>query len=472
MRKPPLKPLLLLALLALGGCADIPALRQPAPDLASAWPRQAGQPVAAVAPQWWAAYGDPVLEALIQEARAHNGDLALAAARIEEARANLGLARANEAFQLRGVADVSRERRSQRGAMPMSGSPVNNTFAAQLQASYEMDLWGRYRAASEAARASLLASRHARDVVEVSLAGAVVQGYFALRALDAQQALVEQTRANRQAAVELRQLRLDAGVSSELDLRQAQAELASLEASRARLGQAVAQQELALGVLLGRSPRALMETPVARGKAFDALTLPPAVPAGLPSDLLRRRPDLRQAEQTLLAAQARIRETRAALYPDLSLTAYLGSESKALADLFSGPAAIWGLGIGIVHSLINGGHTQATLDLRDAQQLQALESYEEAVRQAFREVLDALVAHRQARELAEAESRRAQALAGALELAELRYRNGLENHLAVLDAQRNLLQAELNRIDARLAQLNASAGLAKALGGGWLAEGG
>jgi multidrug efflux system outer membrane protein len=191
------------------------------------------------------------------------------------------------------------------------------------------------------------------------------------------------------------------------------------------------------------------------------------VPAGLPSDLLTRRPDLRQAEQNLFTAHARILEAKAAIYPDLSLSAYLGSESKALSDLFSGPAAIWGLGIGIVQSLLNGGRTQAALDVRDARQAQALIAYEQAVRQAFREVLDALVAHRQARELADAEGRRAEALARALEVAELRYRNGLVNYLTVLDAQRNLLQADLNRIEARRAQLAAAADLAKALGGGW-----
>jgi len=458
-------PILVLALLSLSGCVVMPELRSLKPDLPAAWPG-AVEPAQALAPDWWRAYGDPTLDALIQEAQAHNADLKLAAARIEEARANLGLAEAVRAFQLKGVADASRTRMSQEGAMPAPGSAVNNSFGLQVQASYEADLWGRYRQASSAARATLLASEYARDVVRVSLASTVAQAYFALRALDAQKSLVQETRANRQAAVDLQQLRLDAGLSSELELRQAQAEMESLAASQARLDQAVAQQELALAMLVGRSPRALLDA-LPRGKGLDALTLPPAVPAGLPSDLLQRRPDLRQAEQTLRATQARILETKAALYPDLTLTAYLGSESKALSDLFSGPAAVWGIAAGIAHSLINGGRTQATLDARDAVQTQALVSYEEALRQAFREVLDALIAHRQSRELAEAEGRRAEALAGAAQVADLRYRNGLENHLAVLDAQRNLLQAELNRIDARLAQLNASAALAKALGGGW-----
>lgn len=456
-----------LALLALAGCVTVPDPKQPALDLPAAWPTASGQPAARVAPDWWKAYGDPHLNTLIQEALAHNADLRLAAARVDEARANLGVVRADEAVQVQATAEAGRSRMSQRGAMPAPGSPANNTYQAQLQAAYELDLWGRYREASSAARSELLASEYGRDVVRVSLTGAVAQAYFALRALDAQLEVVDQTRANRQAAVDLQRLRLDAGVSSELELRQAQAELAALEASRAQLVQAVGQQELALAVLLGRSPRIFMDGPVARGHSLQALVTLPAIPAGLPSDLLARRPDLRQAEQNLLTAHARIREARAALYPDLSLTAYLGSESRALSDLFSGPAAIWGLTAGLVQSLLNGGRTQAVLEVRDARQTQALVAYEQAVRQAFREVLDALIAHRQARELAEAEARREEALSQSLELANLRYRNGLTNYLSVLDAQRSLLDAQLNRIDARRAQLAASADLAKALGGGW-----
>lgn len=470
MTKKASRTLLALALATLAGCAALPDLKKPVAELPAAWPRAMGAPAERVAADWWRAYGDDRLDALIQEALQHNADIRLAAARIQEARANLGLARADQAVQMQGAVEVSRSRRTEVGAMPAGGSPTNNTYKAQLQAAYELDLWGRYREATNVARSELLSSEYGRDVVRIALTSDVAQAYFTLRALDAQLELLHKTRANRQAAVDLQKLRLDAGVSSELELRQAQAELASLEASQARLTQSQGQQELALAVLIGRSPRALMEDPMARGKPLETLGEPPAIPAGLPSDLLARRPDLRQAEQNVLTTHARIREARAALYPDLSLTAYLGSESKALSDLFSGPAAIWGLTAGLVQSLLNGGRNQAALDVRDARQAQALISYEQAVRQAFREVLDALIAHRQARELAEAEGRRAEALAKARDLADLRYRNGLSNYLTVLDAQRNVLQAELNRIDARLAQLNASAGLALALGGGWQAD--
>ena len=195
--------------------------------------------------------------------------------------------------------------------------------------------------------------------------------------------------------------------------------------------------------------------------------MPPAIPAGLPSDLLQRRPDLRQAEQNLLASQARIREAGAAIYPNLSLTANLGTESKALADLFSGPAGIWGLAAGLSQTLFNAGRTEAAVQAAGARQDQALIAYEQAVQVAFKEVLDALVAHRQAREIGLAEADRTTALKRAAELADLRFQNGVSNYLEALDARRNLFQAEQGGIEARRAQLAATADLFKALGGGW-----
>jgi multidrug efflux system outer membrane protein len=328
-------------------------------------------------------------------------------------------------------------------------------------------LWGRYRAATKAARADLLATEYAREVVRLSLTSDVAKGYFALRSLDAQLELARQTRDNRKGAVDLQRLRFDNGVSSELDLRQAEAEVAATEAVIARLTQSVRQQELALAQLLGRSPRAIVEQTVARGAALAKLNEPPAVPAGLPSELLARRPDLRQAEQGLLSAQARIGEAKAALFPELSLTGFLGSESKHLADLFSGPATIWGLTAGLVQTVFNAGRTEAGIQAADARQTEALVGYDKAVQQAFREVLDALVAHRQAAEVGVADQRRVAALARALELADLRYQNGVDNYLQVLDAQRNLYQAQQDTIDARRAELAAAADLIKSLGGGW-----
>ncbi len=466
---------LLIALLALSlsGCVSLPTLRKTSPDLPAVWPPTSPLPLgegAGVREQrlqaWWTQFNDPALTLLIDEALARNSDLLLAAARIEEARSTLGLREADRHPEAHIGGNAGRTRATEKGSFPIP-SPINNKFQVNLQAAYEVDLWGRYRQASAAARADLLASEYAREVVRAGLAGAVAQAYFQITTLDAALLLTRDTLNNRREAVDLYKLRFDAGIASELPLRQAEAELATVEAAQAELQRQLRQQETALALLLGRSPRALTENPLARGKPLRELTLPPTIPAGLPADLLARRPDIRQAEQRLVGAEARVLETRAAIYPSLSLTANLGSESKALSNLFSGPATLWGIGASLVQTVYNAGRTEAALKGEAARQEQALLAYEQALRVAFKEVLDALVANRQARESEAAESRRAEALSRAAELAGLRYQNGVSSYLEVLDAQRNLYQAEQNRIEARRVQLAATAGLFRALGGGW-----
>jgi multidrug efflux system outer membrane protein len=451
--------------LSLAGCVQLPTLKQPAPDLPKAWPAQTEKGADLSGAEWWSVYTDPTLDKLIAEALANNSDIRLAAARVEEARAGVGLADADRYPSVSAQASSSRSKLSERGVNPVPGDTINNTFKASFQAAYELDLWGRYRNASEAARADLLASEYAAQVVRASLAASVAHAWFALSALEAQRQLAVETQANRRDALKLVRLRLEGGLANELELRQAEAELAGVDASLAQVTRQARAQELALGVLLGREPRRLVEDSLAAGKL--AASAPPAVPSGLPSDLLRRRPDLRQAEQTLIAAEARMRETHAAIYPDLALTAYLGSESKALSDLFSGKAGVWGLTASVVQTVFNAGRTEAAVQASVARREQLLASYEGSVRNAFREVLDALVAHRQAREVGDAETRRVEALTKAADLASLRYDNGMTGYLELLDARRNLYQARANGIEARRAQLAAVADLALALGGGW-----
>jgi multidrug efflux system outer membrane protein len=451
-------------LLTLAGCVNLPQSREADLPLPAAWPE--GQTEARIAPDWWKAYHDPALDALMDEALAHNADLKLAAARILEARAALGATRADQFPGAQLAASVGRSRATEEGSFPIP-TPINNNYQLQLQAAYELDLWGRYARASDAARADLLASQYGREVVRLSLTHDVAAAWFNLAALAAQADLARDTLANREEALALQRLRVSGGVSSDYELQQAEAELAATRADLARLEQSRRQAELALALLLGRSPKALVEERLAAGKPLAELAVPPAVPAGLPSDLLQRRPDLKQAEAELAAAQARIAEARAALYPNLSLTAYLGSESRELSDLFSGPATVWGLTAGLVQTVFNAGRTEAVVQSRAARQEQLLIQYEQAVRQAFREVLDALVAQRQAAEIDAAETRRAQALTRATELADLRYRNGVASYLEVLDARRNQYQARQAVIDARRARLASVAGLSKALGGGW-----
>ena len=461
------KTILVLALAGLlAGCAHVPEPRQPELDLPA--PAETGKPEAKVAADWWRTYGDPVLNAMMDEALAHNGDLRLATARIEEARGALGLAGADRYPEVGVTAGASRNRRSEAAAMPAPINPANS-FQVGLEAAYELDLWGRYRSADEAARADLLASEYAREVVRTTLTSDVAKGYFALLSLDAQARLARDTRENRRQARELMRLRFEAGDIGEMDFRLAEAELASVEAGLALLVQRQRQQEHALALLLGRQPRQIVADLLPRGLELQALAIPPEVPAGLPADLLGQRPDIRQAEAALAAANARIDEAKAYLYPSILLTASLGTESRALADLFSGPATVWGLAAGLAQTVFNAGRTEAAIQATVARPDQMLIRYEETVKQAFRETLDALVSHRQTRERAEAEGRQAEALRRALTLAELRYRHGESGYLDVLYAQRNLFAAEQARIQAREQQLAAVADLSRALGGGWTA---
>jgi multidrug efflux system outer membrane protein len=456
------KTLLLVAMLSLAGCVNLPEMQQAHIDL----PQSAKPVVAHVAPDWWKAYNDPVLNKLMDEALTYNADLRLAAARVDEARGNLGLADGARYPTVGVNAGASRTRSTQVGSFPIP-SAINNSFQAGVQASYVVDFWGQYRYASEAAKATLLASEYGRDAVRVSLTSTIAKTYFALRALDAQRLLARQTAANRQKWTALQKLRFDQGDVSELVIRQAEADQASVESALAQLERQADQQETALAVLLGRSPRQLVEDKLAPGSGYEALPQPPEVPAGLPSDLLTRRPDIRQAEATLAAADADIAATRAAIFPSLTLTANLGSQSKALSDLFTSPANVWGLAANLAQTIYNAGRTEAAVRVSAARREQALINYEKTVRQAFRETLDALIARHETQLQSDAENQRVTAQRRALELAELRFKNGESNYLEVLDAQRGLYSAEQNRVEARRAQLTAVADLDAALGGGW-----
>jgi multidrug efflux system outer membrane protein len=295
----------------------------------------------------------------------------------------------------------------------------------------------------------------------------VVNGYFALRALDSQTEITRRTIETRRESQRLQRMRYDAGEASQLELRQVEAETLAAQALLPILEQQLAQEENALAVLLGRSPRAVMEGTVERGVALEALALPPAVPAGLPSDLLQRRPDIRQAEQQLIAANARIGVARAAYYPSISLTGMFGFESEKLADLFSAPARIWQFSAGAAQTIFDAGRIGAQVDIATARREQQLASYQGTVQNAFREVKDALIASRKTADRTTTEQDRVKALRDAYRLANLSYRNGESSLLDVLDSERGLLQAELDQVQALRGQLSATADLFKALGGGW-----
>lgn len=452
----------------LAGCSMGPDYQRPEIDM----PQQWGSTVVVasqVDPYWWRAYGDPVLSDLVEEALAANSDIALAAARVAEARALAGFARADRLPRLDAEAGAQRARTSDDFTTPSTPNPVNSLRIAGV-VSYELDLWGRLARADEAARADLLASQAAQDTVRLSVAADVASGYFNLRALDHQVEIAERTLKARQDSYDLQRAQYDNGVVTELALRQAESELAATRAQLPNLRQQRAIQRNALSVLLGRAPRALIQQDVARGMAVDALPVPPVVPDFMPSAILDRRPDLQQAEQQLVAANAQIGVAKAAFYPNIALTGTLGQQSRELGDLFNAGNGIWSLASNLTSPIFDFGRNQSNLEASEARRQQALISYGQTVRVAFREVLDAFEQQQGSTERLTAIDGQVDALRRTVELAEDRYEGGYTSYIEVLDAQRTLFQAELDQSEALRDRLQASVELYKALGGGWSAN--
>jgi multidrug efflux system outer membrane protein len=412
-----------------------------------------------------------VLDRLVEEGLANNRDLAIAAARIDEARALLRITDADRLPAVDVTAQRDRTRLSARSATPLpAGVPLTgNSNLATVNASYELDLWGRLRGASDAARAELLSTQSARQTVRIALANQIVQSYHASLALDRQVAVTQRTIEVRVRDLELQRKRYEAGLIADFNLRQLQAEVEAARAQLPGLQQRRTAEEIALLTLLGRSARAIVDEPITfsmdRGELANDL-----VPEGLPSDLLLRRPDIVEAEQRLIAANARIGVARASLFPRIALTGFLGGESASLGDLFSGPARIWQLAFGLAQPIFQGGRLRGEIQAAEAREQQAVAQYQKTVQTAFGEVREALSAQTRSRETYTAETARVAALTETLRLARIRYENGLSSQLEVLDAERNLLQAELNRIDALRQQRAAVANLVRALGGGWQGE--
>ena len=449
--------------LLVAGCATQPDYQRPAVELPQAWKESA--PRFAVDGRWWKIYADPVLDTLVYEALVHNTDVALAVARVDEARALLGVTESRLWPQVDATFDRSRSLSSAAtGLLPPNIPREQNNYRASVNVSYEIDLWGRLRAAVGAQRADLLASESARDTVRLALVAEVVRSYFTLAALDARVELTRRTIVLREDSLRLQRRRNEHGLISEFELRQLEAEAATVRSQLPPLERDRDIEENALAVLLGRSPRAIFEGAVARTPAATE-PMSTVLPDGLPSELLLRRPDLFEAEQRLVAANARVAQVRATMFPSIVLTGFLGSESAALSGLFSGPAGIWMLAASLAQPIFQAGRIQAETAAAEARELQALIQYQRAIQNAFREVRDALNAQTRARESFEAESQRVRALDDTLRLARRRYEHGLASQLDVLDSERGLLTAQQARIDALRAQRTAISDLYKALGG-------
>lgn len=420
--------------------------------------------------RWWTQFNDPQLTTLIEEALAANLDLRRAIARIDEARANLQIARSSLFPTIDAYAGVSRSRASRATDFIFVGPTISNAHSAGMQASYEVDLWGRVRSGRSAAEAQLLATRYSAETVRTVLAAQVATTYFSLRAFDAELRITRDTLGTRAENVKLQKQRFDAGLVGDYELRLSEAERAVVAAQIPSLERAVAQTEAALAVLAGRSPRAVYTPTIARGLDMATASSGPEVPAGLPADLLVRRPDIRAAESNLAASDFRISEARAQYFPSLILTGSFGSESSSLSDLFTSPARVWSIAANLLQPIFNAGRIGAQVDAATARRQQAEIGYVQSVQSAFRDAHDALVAHRTAREIFIAQDERRTQLIDAVGLSELRYRGGYSSLIDVLDNQRNLLDAERARVNALRERQTAVVDLYKALGGGWSPE--
>jgi multidrug efflux system outer membrane protein len=410
---------------------------------------------------WWGQFNDPILNDLVATALRENKDLMIATVRIEEFEGRYGVTRSQLFPQLGAGYDVNKQKNTLPGSTEKG---TYNTYDASLGASWEIDLWGRIRRQSEAARAQILASEEGRQGVILSLVSGVASSYLNLRSQDRQLEITNETAASRGRSYKIFQDRYTGGVISILELSQNRSQYEEALASVPVFEKNIAQQENALSVLLGRNPGS-----IARGKTISTLTLP-AIPEGLPSSLLERRPDIRQAEQQLIAANALIGAAKAAYFPTISLTGIAGVASGSLSNLFNSASRVWQYGAAVNLPIFTAGSLAGQLQVAEAQQQQALFAYQKAIQNAFREVNDALVDQEKTRLQLEAQRRQVASLREYADTALLRYDNGYTSYIEVLDAQRSLFNAELSFTQTQQALLQSMINLYKAMGGGWVAE--
>jgi multidrug efflux system outer membrane protein len=458
------KSLLAIAIgLALGGCAVGPTYQRPEVPIPAQW--QVGIQTAndLANTTWWNQFRDPVLDNLIQTALQENKDVQIAVARVEEYMGRYGVTRSEQFPQVSTNADAARTRTSENGAPPPGTNPVN-TFQVDLGVSFELDLWGKLRNATEAARAQLLATEEAKRTVILTLVSQLANSYVQLLDLDQQLVVTRETLGTRSESVRINGLRFKAGLISELDYQQAVAEYQNAAVQVPRLERLIAQQENAISLLLGRNPGK-----IARGVTLDQLALP-QVPGGLPSELLERRPDIRQAEQQLISANALIGVAKAAFFPSISLTGLFGVASTDLSDLFKGPSRTWQFAGILAQPIFTGGALTGQLQVAEAVQQQALLNYQQVIQNAFAEVDDSLIAISKLREQLKDQAAQVNALQRNVDLATLRYKNGYSDYLTVVDAERNLYTAQLQYVQDQGSLFVALVNLYKALGGGWIEQ--
>ncbi len=460
-----MKKFLLLAIaVLLSGCAVRPNYKRPAVKVPTEYrdgtpsPTEPGSSLGNE--KWWDVYQDPVLADLIHTALQQNYDVRIAAARVLEAQAQLGITRANQFPSASLGADIY----SQRNAKVSSVLPGYEVNAGQLNLSviWNLDFWGKYRRQTEEARAQLLATKWGQQAVVSSLVANVATAYFQLRALDSQLEISKRTLASRKHSLKLTEFLESHGSNSGLDVSQSQQLVYTASETIPDLERQIQQQENLLSILLGENPG-----PITRGQALTEQPVPEAVPAGLPSELLERRPDVRQAEEIIVAANAQIGVAKASLFPSISLTGIGGLESNALNRFINAPSQTWFGALSVAQPVFQGGALRSGLRLSRAQYQEAVLSYQQTVQNAFEQVSNSLVASQKNREFREQQELLTQAARQTNQLSEVLYKNGGASYLQVLTSETNYFSAELSLVEAQLNERLALVQVYQSLGGGW-----
>lgn len=409
--------------------------------------------------KWWNVFQDAQLQELIRSALANNYDVQIAATRILQAQAVLGVTRADQFPTLSGTASADTQRTPQTGLVPPIYTSANQIG---LSLFWELDFWGKFRRATEGARADLLATEWGKRAVLTTLVANVAGSYFQLRELDLQLEIAKRTLGTRQESLRLVEVRAKGGATSMLDVRQSEQLVYGAAAAIPDLERQIEQEENFISILLGQNPG-----PIKRGKPLPEIQRLPEVPAGLPSSLLERRPDIQVAEQNMVAANARIGVAKADYFPQISLTGVAGYQSSALTSLFSGPSGFWNLAAQLVQPIFTGGRIKSNVRLAEGRRQEASLVYLQTIQQSFREVSDALIAYRKNHEFRVQQELLTAAAADATRLSNMRYEGGVTSYLEVLDSDTRYFDAQNKLSQAQLNELLSVVQLYRALGGGW-----
>lgn len=477
---------LLLSMILMDACVLYPSYKRPAMEMPEKWRVDSDESSTVANEKWWEQFDDPILEDLIQEALNKNYDLRAATARIAEFKAHLGIVSSQLYPQISAQGSYSRQRISQTAPgqvspfsdleegggilgdlLPNIGkiSPYSNDYLALFNASYEVDLWGKIRSATNAAYAEYLGQIEARRTVILTLVSSLAIAYIQLRQYDTQLSISNLTLQSRQQSLDLAILRFKEGLTSELEVKQATSERDQAALQVVQYETIIPQQENLISILIGHPPQN-----IPRDQSINDWPLPPEIPTGLPADLLEQRPDIMEAEEQLMAANFRIGEARALYFPAISLTGNYGYESAELHELFTNPSRTWQWAANLLQPIFTGWRITNTVDLAKAQKEEALYHYQQTILTALQEVDDALIAHKNSKETVMIETNNVRALQDYLHLATLQYENGLVDYLNVLDAERRLFQAQLSLAQDQANLFLTLVNIYKALAGGWVVD--